>query len=413
MACSKGRLAANRANALRSTGPRTEAGKARSRANSVKHGMTGAGVVPPDEAAAESVAARAAGLRRAFATEAMARRMAVLADRLDRLDRRDRADTAIRVRRASFDAAEQRQAEVDALIERLSVESDVAVRRLQMTPEGCDRLIELWEGLGGELAPGRGWSDPHVGLARALAGRQVGARAGERVDVLADLARGGARSLPVDDQLDDPAYRERVAEGARLALVELVADQIDRVEERRAELPGVDAETERAEAADLALFDESRRGELFRRYELATERHLFRALAELERLEVSEGPDSLPEAPEVPMGSFGEMAGPPCDGGEVAAEGGPTPESPHPNPPPQGEPDEGARPAVGRVGEGVRPAGGRAVLDGSPSAGPGPARAKSAGNARPEALIGEGWGGGEPVRSGRAGSRRPRLPGSG
>ena len=34
------RLAANRANAKKSTGPRTEAGKARSRLNSWKHGLT-------------------------------------------------------------------------------------------------------------------------------------------------------------------------------------------------------------------------------------------------------------------------------------------------------------------------------------------------------------------------------------
>ncbi len=49
---SPARIAANRANARKSTGPRTEAGKARSRANAVKHGLTGAGVALPGEDAA-------------------------------------------------------------------------------------------------------------------------------------------------------------------------------------------------------------------------------------------------------------------------------------------------------------------------------------------------------------------------
>jgi len=44
MIVSDARIAANRANALKSTGPRTAEGKERSRCNALKHGMTGAGV---------------------------------------------------------------------------------------------------------------------------------------------------------------------------------------------------------------------------------------------------------------------------------------------------------------------------------------------------------------------------------
>ncbi|HEV3165955.1 MAG TPA: hypothetical protein VGZ22_18140, partial [Isosphaeraceae bacterium] len=45
------RLLANRQNARNSTGPKTEAGKARSRRNALKHGLTGEGIVlsRPDE----------------------------------------------------------------------------------------------------------------------------------------------------------------------------------------------------------------------------------------------------------------------------------------------------------------------------------------------------------------------------
>ncbi len=53
MPASEARIAANRANALKSTGPKTEAGKEKSRANALKHGLTGAGVVLPNEDADE------------------------------------------------------------------------------------------------------------------------------------------------------------------------------------------------------------------------------------------------------------------------------------------------------------------------------------------------------------------------
>ncbi len=53
MATSEARIRANQANAQKSTGPKTEEGKERSRANSLKHGMTGAGVVMVEADAAE------------------------------------------------------------------------------------------------------------------------------------------------------------------------------------------------------------------------------------------------------------------------------------------------------------------------------------------------------------------------
>ena len=91
MPCSPEQLAANRENALRSSGPRTEAGKAQSRRNSLKHGLTGQGIVIPEDDAAEVE-------RRADAFEAelkptgdvgrfLARRVAALSVRLERSGR--------------------------------------------------------------------------------------------------------------------------------------------------------------------------------------------------------------------------------------------------------------------------------------------------------------------------------------
>src|SRR5438270_12747125 len=53
MPCSPAQLAANRLNATRSTGPTSPEGRVKSRANSLKHGLTGQGVVLPVEDAEE------------------------------------------------------------------------------------------------------------------------------------------------------------------------------------------------------------------------------------------------------------------------------------------------------------------------------------------------------------------------
>jgi len=55
---SEKQIAANRANARRSTGPKTSAGKARSRANAWKHGLTAEQVVIPGEDAQQLKAIR-------------------------------------------------------------------------------------------------------------------------------------------------------------------------------------------------------------------------------------------------------------------------------------------------------------------------------------------------------------------
>ncbi len=97
-------MIANRKNAARSTGPRTDEGKERSRANALKHGMAGAGVVLPEADAAE-VERRSA----AFAVElnadgevghALARRAALNSVRMERGADQQTATLADHVRRA-------------------------------------------------------------------------------------------------------------------------------------------------------------------------------------------------------------------------------------------------------------------------------------------------------------------------
>jgi hypothetical protein len=101
MPATEAQINANQANA-RLGGPKTEAGKARSRANSYKHGLTGAGVVLPEADAAEverlSLAFRTELQAEGETGQALAHRMAVLSVRMDRCVDQETAALSERVR---------------------------------------------------------------------------------------------------------------------------------------------------------------------------------------------------------------------------------------------------------------------------------------------------------------------------
>ena len=88
MPASEARIRANQRNALLSTGPKTAEGKEKSRANSLKHGLTGSGVVMPEGDAAE-VERRAVAFARELNAEGevghvLVRRAAINSVRMER-----------------------------------------------------------------------------------------------------------------------------------------------------------------------------------------------------------------------------------------------------------------------------------------------------------------------------------------
>src|SRR4051794_20930126 len=145
MPTSQARIDANRRNAQLSTGPRTEEGKQRSRANALKHGLTGAGTVLPKHDAIE-VERRAA----AFAEElnatgevgsALARRAALSSVRMERAADQQAAALSEHVHRVMEEFVPPEGADSQEA-ERLLAE---AVRRAMFDPSREATLARKYE----------------------------------------------------------------------------------------------------------------------------------------------------------------------------------------------------------------------------------------------------------------------------
>ena len=124
MEVSQARLAANRANSTRARGPTSERGKSISRRNSLKHGLTGEGIVLPEEDQAE-VESRIETLRDELQPQSalgsmLIRKIATFSVRSERAAGRENAAMAERVRNAVDAFDEERGRRVDALFDAFS-----------------------------------------------------------------------------------------------------------------------------------------------------------------------------------------------------------------------------------------------------------------------------------------------------
>jgi len=309
MIASEARIAANRANALKSTGPKTAEGKDRSRCNAFKHGMTGAGIALPMEDAAE-VERRFAGFEADYrpVTEAgrtLVRRAAMLSVRLERCAVREAAEISKNVRAAVADFDEAREAEVDHLFDTIGDNPALAVRRLLRMPEGVDRMLDAWGDLRDDLTLGDGsrWGAEHSAMAVHLTGRKVGGLGVARAEALS-LAVGGDFSLLGGEDgsgLDLGGWRE----WARRALVSLIDAAVAKLEAHRETLDRSAIAADRAGAGSRALFDPSKEASLARKYEAAAEREMHRAIREMKAIEAeAAGRPESARAPAPALGSF-------------------------------------------------------------------------------------------------------------
>ncbi len=290
MAISEARLLANRKNALKSTGPKTPEGKARVRCNALKHGLTGEGVALPSEdqdAIDQRYDDLSKELKPSTAESAiLLRRFAFMSVRIERCERNDTAELSTRVRHAVEKFDDQRLAEAEELGTKIYAEPATSVRRLQMTPEGIDWLLDQWETLRADLLnPDRNcWTGNHRMHFDALLGRNPGGYRIARIKALSD-AMDGTFFHHLDkadgEGLEGPAR----AAWAKGELTRILDEEMVRLMKLKNSMDLDALARDRAEAPDRALFDASPERILARKYEAATERAMYKALKEFHQAE--------------------------------------------------------------------------------------------------------------------------------
>ena len=310
MIASPARQFANVANAAKSTGPKTEEGKARSRANAYKHGLAGDGVVLSPEEAAE-VALRVAELTAELRPSSrlgsiLVHRVASASLQLERAAVQESNHVAERVRHARVAYGETMQAQAEALLDELAEHPATIARRLRRTPEGIEVALRTWLELRDDLLRNGSpsWTAQHAEHAVHLTGRRYDEVPIPPMKRFADAVLGDFRHLARSEGegLDDEGRRAWAS--ARLAAM------IDaEVAALRAAFDALDHQAfdlDREEAPGRALFDPGKEATLARRYEAAAERGLYRALRDYGKLEPAEieAPKSPPAYQDKPLASF-------------------------------------------------------------------------------------------------------------
>ena len=276
---SNARKEASRANGALSRGPSSPEGKARSRRNGCKDGLTGAGIVLPADAEVE-VGRREAEFALDFRPRTAVERELVRQIALASWRRQELAIRIVRhdarVNAARFANWDQDEQIVAAeLGRRLADDPEASVARLQRSSTGCAWLIGRWTLLGNGLSsaeeggPDCTWTDAELTLALNLLGRP------------ADLRR-----------LDDwPGWLESLREQARAgsdeAVTELrriIADEVADLEERQEEAWKSVEEPMLQDWYSGLDIDLGPEGTRLRRYEAAADRLFRSAWTKLERI---------------------------------------------------------------------------------------------------------------------------------
>ncbi len=219
----KEQIAANRKNAKKSTGPRSQPGKDKVKLNGLRHGLRAEQLVLPSEDAAEFKAFVDAWMDD-WKPTTMARAARPRGRRLGL------AEGAVRPRRGHparppdprYGRAAPRQEEraVDKAVAALPDDPRGAVERLLATRAGVERMIGLWSGIA-EAATPEGWDDAHAHHFRVifLCGRMPADD--EAVGLRDDSWRLYLRNAPADMIADDDpepwndAEADEVAAGLR------------------------------------------------------------------------------------------------------------------------------------------------------------------------------------------------------
>ncbi len=167
-------IAANQANAQKSTGPKSVPGKAASSRNSFKLGLSGSTTAAfMSEEDRALVDRRKSEWRQGFdiqgGDEEWLFEVAVVESiRYDRCSDAHMAYCRDHGRRARLQWDADRRREADELARKLSRIPHAVARQLAATTQGAEMMIELWRGLGASLESNATWTDAQRGLALDL-----------------------------------------------------------------------------------------------------------------------------------------------------------------------------------------------------------------------------------------------------
>ena len=328
-------IEANRRNSRKSTGPKTEEGKNRSKLNALDHGCRANVLVLPTEDFGEYQqelnAWNLSWQPRNPVEEFLVERVVNLSWLAKRIDRAQTARLTSRIHHGDVDGADRDQESAIELGQRLfrdacgpgalwlqhrvsdqstdreesppvsdySADEDHPmglVIRLQGTRSGCQWLLDQWAGLRALLERGVPWLAPDKLKAVRLLGRHpidaldsmdvasvylashvlLGEEGGPFQEIMNELPKDKtavyARYM---QQRGYPSLAPKDAAAARQFLLELV-DRATEPLRTKAELLQKIADLDAAEAADRLSWDDTAEGERLRRYELTCNRTLLR-----------------------------------------------------------------------------------------------------------------------------------------
>lgn len=264
----------NRQNAQKSTGPRTEEGKARARRNALRHGLRAETLALPNEDAA-AVASRVSDWFDYYQPASPAAvhltnqciRQTILSDRIDQFQ------TAVlnrQVREAEFAFDLDQQDTVEALVALLPNDPDAAVRQLKQSAVGCRYLISRWTELGDRLRAQGFWDVADRDEAIRLQGYSADSRTFSRnpAACLTNLHSLLCHQNPSEKAIQLACHSSAMpisllrhyrpdhlptSADARATLLDMVAEQLTWLNARETELHNDFEAPARAEAAQRAL----------------------------------------------------------------------------------------------------------------------------------------------------------------
>jgi hypothetical protein len=342
---SEKKLAANRRNSQKSTGPRTERGKAVSSMNGCVHGRRAKRAVLPGESQEEfdeDVELWVAALGAETEPERCLARLAVEAKwRLARHGSTEIATLTDRRNKAREGFDDERATEAHELAEKLDLDPAAILRELRTYSAGCEWLIGCWEKIGRRLESPGYLEQSHRQLGCALMGQKwnemftneavtafmanaLGTVLGhtgfdfEQVYSLLETSRPEWMNVG-EYRRQVKALMTRLPEkaAARRGVQALVAERLAELRERL-ELIGLREERDRKLAARQALQDTSEEGKAALRFFNTHDRALKSSLREARllraaRLAGTDGPEPEPE----PAGATSEANGGEGTGGEL------------------------------------------------------------------------------------------------